>query len=47
MSPNFDKVKGFYDKKLWSIKRVKDAVVKLCITEEEFEIITGEVYVAA
>lgn len=41
----FDKVKNYYRSGYWSIKRVKDAVIKNWITEEEFKIITGEDYV--
>lgn len=43
MSKNFNKVKTYYDLGKWSIAKVKDAVGKW-ITEEEFEIITGEPY---
>ena len=42
----FELVKTFYDKGLWSITRVKNAVVKNWITEEQFKEITGEDYVA-
>lgn len=44
MSPNFDKVKAYYDRGLWSVERVRNAVVKGWITAEEFELITGEPY---
>ena len=44
MSKHFKKVKGYYDSGLWSIKRVRNAVVKGWITVEEFKMITGEVY---
>ena len=44
MSKYFNLVKKNYDKGLWSIDRVRDAVVKGWITEEEFLIITGEDY---
>ena len=40
----FDKVKNFYDAKLWSLTWVMDAVDKW-ITAEEFQEITGEKYV--
>lgn len=43
-SPNFDKVKGYYDRGLWDISRVRKAVEKGWITEEEFQEITGEPY---
>ncbi len=44
-SPNFEKVKGYYDNGLWSIDRVWNAVGKW-ITEEEYFEITGFVYPA-
>ena len=44
MSKHFKKVKGYYDNGLWSIERVRNAVVKNWITAEEFETITGETY---
>lgn len=40
----YDKVKYYYDAGLWSIQRVRDAVVKCWITAEQFEEITGEPY---
>lgn len=40
----FQLVKGFYIKKLWSLDRVKDAVVAGWITEEQFKEITGQSY---
>ena len=40
----FEMVKDFYDRGLWSITRVRNAVVKGWITEEEFKIITGKDY---
>lgn len=42
----FELVKKYYDKGLWNITRVKNAVVKSWITEEQFKEITGEDYVA-
>ena len=46
-SKNFEKIKGFYDKGLWSIERVRAVVGKhLGITAEEFTEITGEPYEA-
>lgn len=45
-SSKFEKVKTYYDEKLWSKTRVKNAVVKGWITEEEYAEITGENYVA-
>lgn len=44
MSPKFQKVKSYYDKGLWNIHRVHDAVEKGWITVEEFTLITGEDY---
>ena len=43
-SKKYSLVKNYYDKGLWSKKRVHDAVIKGWITEEEYEEITGEVY---
>lgn len=43
MSKNFDKVKYYYDHKLWRIERVHAAVGKW-ITEEEYTKITGFIY---
>lgn len=40
----FEKVKYYYDNGLWNIQRVRNAVVKNWITEEEFETITGIPY---
>ena len=47
MSKHFKKVKGYFDSGLWSIERVRNAVVKGWITEKEYEIITGEIFVSA
>ena len=44
MSKNYMKVKYYYDRGLWSKKKLKNAVGKW-ITEEEYEQITGEEYV--
>ena len=47
-SKNFEKVKRFYDRGLWSKERVHDAVTNPegnpWITEEEYKEITGEEY---
>ena len=43
MSKHYEKVKGYYDKKLWSKTRVYNAVGKW-ITAGEYEEITGETY---
>ena len=44
MSKHYEMVKNYYDRGLWPISRVRDAVKKDFITEEEFKIITGEDY---
>ena len=44
MSSKFEKVKSYYERGLWSVSRVRDAVVKGWITAEEFEIITDQPY---
>ena len=41
MSKNYEKVKGYYDKNLWSKTRVYNAIGKW-ITAAEYEEITGE-----
>ena len=41
-SPKFFKVKEYYDKGLWKENRVREAVVKGWITEEECREILGE-----
>jgi len=43
-SPKYEKVKAYYDQHLWSIARVRNAVVKEWITAAEFEEITGQPY---
>ena len=42
-SENFDQVKNYYDRGMWSIERVRSAVGKW-ITAEEYEEITVEAY---
>jgi hypothetical protein len=42
-SKNFEKVKDYYDKGLWNITQMRNAVNKW-ITPEEYEEITGEDY---
>ena len=42
MSSKFEKVKGYFDRGLWNVERVRNAVVKGWITTEEFFTITGE-----
>ena len=43
-SPKFEKVRNYYDARLWTIDMVRNAVVKHWITPEEFKEITGEDY---
>lgn len=45
MSKNYEKVKKYYDRKLWDIDKVTSAVGKW-ITEEEYQEITGQMYQA-
>jgi hypothetical protein len=44
MSPKFELVKKYYDDEKWDIRKVRNAVAKDWITEEEFLLITGENY---
>ena len=44
-SAKFDLVKGYFESGLWRKKAVRNAVIKEWITAEEYEEITGEVYV--
>ena len=44
MSAKYKTVKYYYDSGMWSIQKVRNAVVKGWITEAEFETITGEEY---
>ena len=44
MSKKFKTVNGFYDRGLWSKRRVHDAVFKSWITKGEYKEITGEDY---
>lgn len=44
MSDMYTKIKRWYDSGFWSIKKVRDAVERNWITEEEFEEITGVEY---
>lgn len=41
-SERFDEVRRFYNAHLWSESRLKDAVAKSVITEEEFNRIVGK-----
>lgn len=43
-SSHYEKVKEYFLTKMWNLSRVKNAVSKKWITEEEFQEITGEVY---
>ena len=43
-SKKFGLVKRYFDEGFWSIKKVRNAVVKGWITAEEFQEITGEVF---
>ncbi len=43
-SKNYDKVRDYYNQKLWDVTRVRNAVAKGWITGEEFAEITGEAY---
>lgn len=40
-SKHYEKVKKYYDMKLWSDERVRNAVSKAWITMAEYEEITG------
>ncbi|MCI2105390.1 MAG: XkdX family protein [Intestinimonas sp.] len=42
----FDKVKGYYDMRLWDRGRVQNAVSRGWITTDEYREITGEEYAA-
>lgn len=44
MSSKFEKVKGYFERGLWNLERVRNAVVKGWITAEEFLAITGGFY---
>lgn len=43
-SKNFTKVKHYFILGLWDVTRVRNAVVKEWITEDEYIEITGEAY---
>lgn len=47
MSKRFDTVKRYYERGLWKIGAVRSAVIKGWITEEEYQLITGEAYEGA
>lgn len=42
MSRNFEKVKSYFERGLWDIPRVRNAVLKGWITPDEFAGITGK-----
>lgn len=44
MSKKYNLVKKYYEQRLWSKKRVRDAVLKGWITAEEYKKITDEDY---
>ena len=44
MSKKYETVKDFFDRGLWKINRVRDAVKMCWITTEEYQQITGEAY---
>lgn len=44
MSEKYEKVKDYFDRGLWGMARVQNAVKKHWITPMEFEEITGQVY---
>lgn len=43
-SQKFDDIKKYFDFEFWDIKKVRNAVIKNWITEQEFNLITGEKY---
>ncbi len=43
MSKNYNKVKKYYDTKLWSLGMVRNAVGRW-ITADEYLVITGKLY---
>lgn len=43
-SKNYDKVKSYWDQKLWGETRVRNAVMMNWITPQEFKEITGTEY---
>lgn len=45
-NPKYQKVKVYYDKGLWDIGRVRDAVAHHWISEAEYIVITGASYSA-
>lgn len=43
-SAMFSMIRDFYEKNLWTITQVKNAVLKEKITPEEYQEITGQSY---
>lgn len=46
-SEKFAEIKEWFELGIWPEKRVRNAVVKGCITEAEYKEITGKAYKAA
>lgn len=44
MSKHFEKVKDYFERNIWGIARVREAVVKQWITKSEYKKITGETF---
>lgn len=44
MSTHYEKVKTYYVLGLWDDSKLRNAVIKGWITEDEFELITGKQY---
>lgn len=44
MSTKFKQVKLYYDRGLWDVSKVRDAVIKEWITSKEFKLITQQEY---
>lgn len=43
-SAKYEKVKDYYDRNLWDVTRIANAVIKGWITEAEYKEITGNPY---
>lgn len=43
---DFETIKDYYDRKLWTKQMVRMAVIKKKITAEQYQEITGEAYEA-
>lgn len=44
MDDKFELLEGYFNDGLWDKKRMRNAVIKGWITQEEFELIVKEVY---